>query len=109
VSGGGGGGPIAAAVTVTTGNIFFRSDRNGTVNQAVDTIVPGGTVTWKWTNTGLVPHNIQSLGMPGFASSQVETGDGSSYQVTLSTPGTYRYNCAIHGNLMTGVIVVRGP
>jgi plastocyanin len=102
-----GGGPPAAAVTVTLGNNFFRSDRNGSVNVAVDTIVAGGEVTWKWVSTGSVPHNVQSVGMPSFASSALETGDGSSYELTFTAPGTYRYNCAIHGDLMSGVVVVQ--
>jgi plastocyanin len=29
--------------------------------------------------------------------------------VTFTTPGTYRYNCAVHGNQMTGVVVVKAP
>jgi plastocyanin len=99
-------GPPPAAVSVTLGNIFFRSDRNGTVNPAVDTVLAGGTVTWNWVNTGAEPHNVQSLGTPSFTSSGVQTSSGRTYQVTFSTPGKYQYNCAVHGNLMTGVVVV---
>jgi plastocyanin len=29
--------------------------------------------------------------------------------VTFTAPGKYRYNCAIHGDQMTGVIVVKAP
>lgn len=109
VGGGNGGGSTGNAVTVTIGNDFFRSDRNGTANTAVDTIPAGGTVTWKWVNTGSVPHSVESLPAPGFTSSTVQTGSGSTYQQTFTTPGTYRYNCAVHGNLMTGVVVVTAP
>jgi len=104
--GGTGGGPTPQTVTVTLGNNFFRSDRNGSANPAVDTILAGGNVTWKWAATGSVPHNVQSVGMPSFTSGRIETGDGSTYQLTFPTPGTYQYNCAIHGDLMTGVVVV---
>ena len=104
--GGSGGGPVARSVTVTAGNNFFKSDRNGSANPAVDTVVAGGKVTWKWANTGSVPHNVQSIGMPSFTSSAVETGSGSTYELTFTSPGSYRYNCAIHGDMMTGVIVV---
>jgi plastocyanin len=100
-------GPAPAAVTVATGTNFFRSNRNGSRNAAVDTVGIGGKVTWVWSSTGAVPHNVQSIGTPTFVSSGVETGDGSRYEVTFSTPGSYRYNCAIHGDLMTGTIVVR--
>jgi plastocyanin len=109
-SGGGGGGaaggPTPSSVTVTLGNNFFRSDRNRSANPAVDSVVAGGKVTWKWVNTGSVPHNVQSVGTPSFRSSDIESVNGSTYELTFTTPGSYRYNCAIHGDMMTGVVVV---
>jgi plastocyanin len=102
---GGGAAPLTAAVAV--GNIFFKSGHNGSTNSAVDTVAAGGTVTWTWTGAGNVPHSIQSLGSPSFTSSAIETGDGSTYQVKFSTPGTYQYDCAVHGTMMSGTIVVR--
>ena len=102
---GGGAAPSTAAVTV--GNIFFKSGLNASSNPAVDTVAVGGTVTWTWTSSGSVPHSIQSLGSPSFTSSAVETGDGSTYQVTFPTAGTYQYDCGVHGTMMTGTIVVR--
>jgi len=70
-------------------------------------VAVGGTVTWTWTNAGNVPHSVESEGSPGFTSSAVLAGDGSTHQVTFSTPGTYQYDCAVHGAAMTGTIVVR--
>jgi plastocyanin len=107
--GGTGGGTVAAPSTaaVTVGNIFFKSGHNGSANGAVDTVAVGGTVTWTWTNTGSVPHSIESLSSAGFTSSDIQTGDGATHQATFSTPGTYRYDCAVHGSAMTGTIVVR--
>ena len=104
---GGGGGPAPDAVTVTVGNNFFRSERNRSVNAAVDTVAAGGKVTWVWAVNGAVPHNVQSVGQPSFTSSAVQTDAGSTYDVTFMAPGSYRYNCAIHGDLMSGIIVVR--
>ena len=104
--GGTGAGDPSGSVTVSVGTNFFRSGRNGSVNAAVDTIPVGGKVTWRWAGAGSVPHNVASVGMPGFTSGTIMTGDGSTYDVTFTSPGTYRYNCAIHGNLMTGVVVV---
>ena len=104
--GGSGGGGNSGSVTVSVGTNFFRSNRNGSVNSAVDTIAAGGKVTWKWAGAGSVPHNVASVGMPGFTSGSIRTGDGSTYEVTFTSPGTYRYNCAIHGNLMTGAVIV---
>jgi plastocyanin len=110
--GGGGGGtsggtPGSGDVAVIVGDIFMKSQHNGTVNPAVDTVAVGGSVTWTWTNTGSVPHGIQSLGSPSFASGTVLTGDGSTYRVTFTTPGTYQYDCLVHGTMMPGTIVVR--
>src|SRR5438445_4246130 len=99
---GGGGGPVGS---VTAGpGIQFVSGHNGSTNAAVDTIPTGGTVTWTWT--GSLPHSVQSVGSPTFASSTTMTGNGT-YGVTFTAPGTYRYDCAVHGQLMTGTIVVQ--
>ena len=35
-------------------------------------------------------------------------GAGTTHQATFSTAGTYQYDCAVHGQLMTGTIVVIG-
>jgi plastocyanin len=102
-----GGTPQAGDVAVIVGNIFMKSAHNGSVNPAVDTVAVGKSVTWTWTNTGSVPHGIQSLGSPSFATGSVLTGDGSTYRVTFTTPGTYQYDCLIHGTMMPGTIVVR--
>lgn len=100
--GGMGGGPVGS---VTAGpGIQFVSGHNGSTNAAVDTIAAGATVTWSWT--GSLPHSVHSVGSPSFASSATMTGSGT-YAVTFTTPGTYQYDCAVHGQLMTGTIVVR--
>ncbi len=106
-TGGGTGGPAPSTAAVTVGNIFFKSGQDGTTNPAQTTVAVGGTVTWTWTGTGSTPHSVQSEGSPSFTSSAVKTGDGSTYQVTFATAGTYRYDCAVHGAAMSGTIVVR--
>lgn len=105
-SGGGAGGPAPDSVMVSVGNNLFRSARNGSTNLAVDTVAVGGKVVWNWAS-GSVPHNVASIGTPSFQSSDVITGYGT-YSTTFNAPGTYRYNCAIHGNMMSGMIVVVG-
>ncbi|MEO7987398.1 MAG: plastocyanin/azurin family copper-binding protein [Gemmatimonadales bacterium] len=103
-TGGGGGG---AAGTVTVGNIFFRSGHNGTTNPAVDTVAAGTTVTWTWTGTGGTSHSVLSTGSPSFTSSPTQSGDGKTYTFTFVTPGTYQYDCVVHGTAMSGTIVVQ--
>jgi plastocyanin len=94
-----------AAGQVTVGNNFFRSDRNGTCNTAIDTIQAGGSMTWTWTGT--TSHGVRSLGAPSFPSSNIMTGAGQTYAVTFDTPGTYDYDCPVHPSQMTGRVVVQ--
>lgn len=100
----GGGGAVS---TVTVGNILFRSGHNGTTNPAQDTVPAGQTVTWTWTGTGATPHSVLSQGSPSFPSSATLTGSGMTSTNTFTTPGTYRYDCAVHGSAMSGTIVVQ--
>src|SRR6266702_4120816 len=79
----------------------------GAQNPAIDTVAVGSTVTWTWTATGSVAHSVQSQGTPSFTSSAIQTGDGKTYSLTFTTPGTYQYDCAVHGAAMSGRIVVR--
>jgi plastocyanin len=102
-----GGTPTSGDVAVIVGNIFMKSARNGSVNPAVDTVAVGASVTWTWTNTGNVPHGIQSLGSPSFPTGAVLTGNSNTYRVTFTTAGTYQYDCLVHGTMMPGTIVVR--
>lgn len=108
VSGGGGGGVGGGPVgRVTVGNNFFQSAHNGTQNAAVDTVPAGSTVTWSWAASG--SHSIQSTGTEPdvFRNSVVMSTSGSSYAVMFNTPGTYTYDCSIHGAAMSGRIVVQ--
>jgi len=92
--------------TTNVGDIFFTSALNGSSNPAVDTVAVNGTVTWTWAAGADLPHSVQSLGSPSFTSSGILSGTGNTYQFTFTTPGTYQYDCAVHGQLMTGRIVV---
>jgi plastocyanin len=105
--GGGGSDPAPATASVIVGNVLFKSGHNGSTNRAVDTVAVGGTVTWTWTNTGDIPHSVESLGSPIFRNSIIQTGDGKTHEATFHSAGTYQYDCAIHGSAMTGTIVVR--
>jgi plastocyanin len=93
--------PLTATVLVGAGNIF-SSQRNLSNNPAVDTIAVGGVVTWQGQGGN---HTAQSQGSPSFTSSGT-LGTGT-YLFTFAVAGTYQYDCAIHGSIMTGRIVVR--
>ena len=92
--------------TTNVGDIFFTSALNGSSNPAVDTVAVNGIVTWTWAAGEDLPHSVQSLGSPSFTSSGILSGAGNTYQFTFTAPGTYQYDCAVHGQLMTGRIVV---
>jgi plastocyanin len=101
--GGGGGGGSVGTVAIGPG-VQFVSGHNGSQNPAVDTIPAGGTVTWTWT--GSLSHSVQSIGSTSFTSSTIRSGSGT-YALTFTTPGTYEYDCAVHGSAMRGTIVVQ--
>ena len=99
--------PLGPDAQVTVGNVFFRSAQNGSQNAAVDTIAAGARITWTWNAAG--SHSIQSTGIPPaiFRNSVVMSAAGSTYSVRIFNPGTYDYDCAVHGAAMTGRIVVK--
>lgn len=89
---------VPATSEVDVGNDFFQP--------ASIQVSPGTTVTWTW-NAGAGSHSVQSLGSPSFMSSTIMSGGGSSYSVTFNTPGTYQYDCAVHGTAMSGTVIVQ--
>jgi plastocyanin len=106
---GAGGSPVTfnaigtGANGATFGNDFFRSNKNGSRDPAVDTVTVDSDFVW----TGIAgTHTVRSFDTPSFLDSGDLSGAGSTYTVTFDTPGTYRYDCEIHGSDMTGRIVV---
>lgn len=84
---------------VVVGNNFF---------DPVTRTVPAGTkVTWTWTNTGATQHSVTPTGIPTFTGSAVLSGNGTTHEFTFSTPGTYTYECSVHGSAMSGTIEVQ--
>lgn len=88
---------------VAFGDTYFRSNRNGTQDPAVDTLNLGGSMTWTGAGGN---HTVRSQGTPTFTSSGPLNGNGVTYTVTFNSAGTYEYDCEIHGAAMTGRIVV---
>ena len=86
-------------------NVFFKSVHNGSQNPAVDTIPAGAAVIWEWV--GSLSHGVESTGSTSFPNSSIMTGAGKSYSWTFTSPGTYTYDCLVHGVQMTGRVVVQ--
>ena len=96
---------VAAIRDVRLGNNFFQSFTNNTQNPAIDTVQIGQTVRWTLIEPGT--HTVQSLGPSSFPNSGTLSTVGATYTHIFTNTGTYQYDCAIHGNQMTGVIVVK--
>jgi plastocyanin len=66
-------------------------------------VAPGTTVRWK--NLDGEPHTVRSVDTT-FRSDPLDQND--SFAFKFDKPGTYRYVCSIHPQ-MIGTIVVKGP
>jgi plastocyanin len=87
--------PLAATAAVhevTVNNNFF--------SPANLTIQVGDTV--RWTNSTGVTHNITAAGFQNQPSASSFT-----HEVTFNSPGTFQYQCTLHGG-MNGSITVEG-
>jgi plastocyanin len=83
--------------------VVFRSFRNNSQNPAVDTVQAGQAVAW--LSLGGV-HTVESTGSPAFTSSG-NLSTTTPYIITFNAAGTYTYDCQVHGNAMTGRVVVQ--
>jgi plastocyanin len=98
---------VNATTTATTITVA-AADADTSVNikdfafaPTATTIAVGTTVHWK--NLDGEPHTVRSIDA-NFASGALDQND--SYTVKFDKPGTYRYACSIHPQ-MVGTIVVK--
>jgi plastocyanin len=119
-SGGSGAGPTTAAGSSlkVTGTPEFASPsasepvRSGTVQVSYrnitispDTLRVKAGSTVRWTDFDQVEHNVTSESGPQhFASGNF--GEGHTFEVRLTRPGTIHYECTIHPATMNGTIQV---
>lgn len=85
----------------------------GTVNVAIEglsfkpertQIRVGQTV--KWTNDEPIVHDVTASG-EAFESGPLQSGE--DYEFKPRRAGSFRYLCTIHGDQMSGTLVVRSP
>jgi FtsP/CotA-like multicopper oxidase with cupredoxin domain/plastocyanin len=100
---GGGGGPSTAEVDAIVDNTnptgFSFSPSNQTVSK-------GDTVIFKnLSATGAQPHSIV-WDTPGSPPNSPVFNPGSSTSAVISTSGTFKYHCGVHGPQMNGTIIV---
>ena len=68
------------------------------------TVKAGTTVTW--TNHDDIPHTVTSS-TNAFKSKALDTDDKFSF--TFTTPGAYKYFCALHPHMTGSIVVEAGP
>lgn len=91
---------VQAAAPVATNAVTVD---NFAFGPAAITVAAGTKVTW--TNHDDEPHTVTSANDPKlFRSAALDTGD--SFSFTFDKPGTYKYFCSIHPQ-MIGTVVVK--
>jgi plastocyanin len=92
--------PSSAPVQSGTVPIAYR---NIAINPDTARVKVGSTI--RWTNYDAVEHNVRSEGGPQkFASKTF--GEGESFEIKATRPGTIHYLCTIHPASMNGTIEV---
>ncbi|MDA4118840.1 MAG: plastocyanin/azurin family copper-binding protein [Thaumarchaeota archaeon] len=93
-----------ASVTIPQG-----ASAGSNFSPAALTVAPGTTITWTDQDSG-APHNVYFTSMPSGASISSSPSPtlqkGDTYSVTLTTPGTYKFECQFHSTWMQGTITV---
>jgi plastocyanin len=99
-------------VNVDVGDIYFcdPSFANGVCETNVSV---GDTVMWNWV--GNQPHSVEQCDPafatcppPGGFDSGTMTGAGSTFSQTFNVPGSFEYQCDVHGSGMRGRVVIAG-
>lgn len=99
-----GGGASSKPAVVSPGNLSFVIRVSDNVFTPKELTVPSGTsVTWEWS--GKNGHSV--VGTFGSQAVHSPTHQGSGeLTITLHTPGTWQYECGVHGKAMSGSITV---
>jgi plastocyanin len=87
--------------TTTTGGALVRMIPGSVFSPATITIPAGRTVTWR--NDDAITHTTTST-TPWNSGNMLP---GQTFSRTFSTPGTFTYQCSIHGAAMSGTVIVQ--
>jgi amicyanin len=94
---------VIAATPVRAADVAVKID-NFVYNPQQITVKSGTTVVW--TNHDDIPHTVTSS-TGAFRSKALDTDDTFSF--TFTTPGTYKYFCALHPHMTGSIVVEAGP
>lgn len=108
-------GAATSTGTAAPGTVYLPQGAGGppqnNFSPASITVKAGTTITFVDEDTD-APHNVYFTSVPSGATNPNPSGgpptltDGDSYTVTLTTPGTYHYECQFHPGWMQATIVV---
>lgn len=96
---------VCAAVSAHAQSTTSVTVQSFSFTPASVTIQAGDAV--RWSNAGGT-HNVRSLTGPDAFGSGEPAGSEWQYTFTFTQPGTYTYQCDVHGTLMQGTVVVQG-
>lgn len=68
------------------------------------TIPKGGKVTWTWSGSN--PHSVVGKTADG-KDVKSSTQESGRFEFTFDAPGTFQYQCGVHGASMAGTVVVQ--
>lgn len=100
---------VAPTPTSTGSTVDVSMSRSGAYTlfftpQTV-TISVGTTVVW--TNRTNIPHTVTSDDGKSFDSGMANPlAEGMTFSFKFTKPGTYKYHCALHPQMMVGTIIV---
>jgi plastocyanin len=104
---------LAAAACNSSSSMYGGGSCNGSnsnisvcdnyYSPANATITSGSTITWTWRGT--TGHSVTFQTGPVVPSGSTIKSSGM-FQTTFNTPGTYTYQCLVHGAAMSGTIHV---
>ncbi|MDQ3705556.1 MAG: cupredoxin domain-containing protein [Chloroflexota bacterium] len=61
-----------------------------------------------WTGFDTDPHSVTSMGEHAGLFDSGEFGLNGTYERVFDMPGTYKYYCTVHGEFMSGTVIVQG-
>jgi plastocyanin len=106
-------GAVPSTASATTHTVTINS-QTLSYSPATITINVGDTV--KWVHDSLnVPHSVTALdgsfdSSPhcSYTDEAACLGPNATYSHTFTKAGTFKYDCRIHGSIMSGTVVVKG-
>jgi plastocyanin len=104
-AGGGGGAPVGSAAPTGLGTPAKTVQATADLKFVPTAVTTKTGEVIQWTNTGSVPHNVTFDTYQSLTSQTLQQGD--TWQVKLTTAGTYPYHCTFHPG-MDGQITVGG-